>query len=73
MLARAARAALAASVGGPWCCPHCGVEITPILDPEEYDFDGYIGEGGVLTAECWNCEEPVTVRCHYIPAYEVIE
>ena len=59
-------------VSGPWYCPHCGVEITPSTDPDEYDYVSYIGEGGVLTADCWHCEKPVTVRCFYVPAYEVL-
>lgn len=59
-------------VAGPWHCPHCGKKITPITDPEEYDYVGYTGEGGVLTANCWYCEKPVTVRCFFVPAYEVL-
>lgn len=51
--------------GSPWYCPHCDREITPIFDPDEYEW--YEG-AGTLTADCWHCEKPVTVQC--VPAYE---
>ena len=60
------------SYGSPWLCPHCGQEIVPILDPDEYDWTLVIGEG-MLTADCWHCEKPVTVRCRSCYEYEVVD
>ena len=56
--------------GSPWYCPHCGSEITPIFDPGEYEW--VFGEGK-LTADCWHCGKPVTVRCVPYYEYEVID
>ncbi|MCI8425677.1 MAG: DUF3088 domain-containing protein [Adlercreutzia sp.] len=55
-------------VGGPWYCPHCGEEVTPIFEPDEYEW--MAGEGR-LTASCWHCEQPVTVVCRTAYEYEV--
>ena len=53
-----------------WLCPHCGEEIAPDFDPEEYEW--FTNEYGEMTGECPHCEGRVTVRCIPTYRYEVV-